>query len=1772
MRVWYGRAVNKTRPLPATWYFPDGKKSILLPTGDAHANPLSYFTNLINSVNAANGHITLYLTPWGSLAVNDAQLNAWIAQGHEFGIHPDASPQPTNSTLLNQAILTNLSWWQSRFTSQPSRTVRFHQVTWVGWDDAAEIAVARGLSLDTNFYHWGPWLKKPDNTWPHGYITGSGQSMKMVTIDGTILPYYQQLTQLVDEQFFSIIGGSNSSSGWESLTPQQATNVAASLIDASLAGDYSAIMTQFHVDYSSWGEVEPWIGGTINYANSKGVPVWTSGKWLNFLETRDATRYDNIVWNNSSGTLAFNMVGSTAPGFSLSVMLPVNYGGRGLQSVLVDGTSANFYFQTINGENIAFVNVSPGNHTFSVNYSGLQLTVTPSNPPTSTPTSTLPPSATPTFGPSPTSLPTPYPVLDNFNRADGALGANWSGSTSKYAIAGNALDVIEDADIYWKANSFGSDQSVFVRIANYVSTATEIDLLLKAQSSDNWSSGVLQLSYSPASHTLSVWSYTPSQGWVKYGADIPATLGNYDTFGARSRSDGTVEVYVNGSLIATRNASSWPFSSGGGYIGIWTINAQGTLLDDFGGGGNVIPVTPTNGPSPTPTSSPTNGPSLTPTNSPTPSNTPVLGGVLDPFNRANGGIGGNWNGSTSSYAINNNQLDVNGSGDIYWSANSFGSDQQVSVILTNIDTQAVEIDLILKSQSNNDWGSGLIEVYYDAAGHFVQVWTYSSTQGWQQHGANIPVTFVNGNKFGARALPNGTVEVYQNGALLGTRDVSTWGFNASGGYIGLWMVNASNMILDDFDGGNYVVVTPTFTPSPTLTPTNGPSATPTTTPSPTNTLVPTNTPTNTPVPTNTPTSTPVIAACFADQVTANFAAGTVGSGAFLSSTFGGEVILAPTFNEDFNGPALPAGWNTVSWQAGTNIAIVNGQLSVTNGAAGMAQTYAPGRSLVFAATFQNAPWQHVGLEESLSFNDSWAIFSTGNGTNGLMARTSDGNNTILGASYLGAAHQYRIEWTVSSVVFSVDGVVVATHNVGLANPLRPIVSSNSGASGLVVDWMQLTPYATNGTFTSRVYDAGAVMDWGSATWNSQLPVGSALTISVRGGNTPTPDGTWSAFTPLAGSGSVVGISTRFVQYQAVLSGSGSYTPVLADIGFACTTPVVVNGAPSVAANQATVAVNEGVAAANTGTFSDPDNDPVALSASVGTVTATGANTWSWSYPTTDGPANTQTVTITANDGRGGITQTTFGLTVNNVGPTADFGTTTFTVGAGQSVGLLFSNQADPSPADTTAGFVYSYDCTNDGTYELADSTSATFNCFYGAAGTYIINGRIADKDGGANLYQIAIQVMPVAATNTPVPTNTPTNTPVPPTNTPTSTPVVAACMIDDTLVDFGLGTTGANTSIIPVGNGAVSLKSNVDENFAGTALPAGWQSALWSPTGTVVVGGSQVTAQDAIVFGNAAALQGYSMEFVATFGNGPWQHVGLVKDISFNSPWAIFSTWNTTGTLYTRTSDGTNTAIPGNWIGTPHLYRIDWVGTNMIFSIDGTIVSIQTNSMLDQLHPTMSDAGSDGISLAVDWMRLTPFATNGTFTSRVFDAGQTMNWGQVTWTSTVVASTTLQVSVRTGNTPAPDGTWTAFTPLAGSGINVGMNGRYIQYQVAMTTSDVVQTPRLESIAFQCVPGAPPQALVAPQQVTVPTAEPTSTDVPVVVEASPTAVEEVPTNTPEPTMAPTNTLEPTLAPTNTPEPTLAPSNTPEPPPPTVEVVVEAPQDPAPTADPGAQPSP
>jgi hypothetical protein len=410
-------------------------------------------------------------------------------------------------------------------------------------------------------------------------------------------------------------------------------------------------------------------------------------------------------------------------------------------------------------------------------------------------------------------------MLDDFDREDGELGAGWSGSVAGYAITDEALHVEMGGDIYWTAEAFSEDQHVYVTLSAIDVEAEEIDLLLKSQSNLTWTEGVLEVWYFPEEERIQVVTFTQEDDWVQHGPDITAAFAEGDRFGAHARPDGVVEVYQNDDLLAVVDVSPWPFAETGGYVGLWMIEAGETVLDDFNGGDGaaafmaeaaLVPapeateeatLEATEEVTPEVTAEPTATPE--PTVAPTSTTSPDAALALDNFNQSDGDLSTDWAGQSAGYTIVDGQVDVGDGGDIYWTTEAFGADQHVFVTLTAIDLEADEIDLLLKSQSNTTWGEGVIEVWYNPDEEWVRVVAFTVEDGWVQYGADIPVTFAEGDRFGARARPHGIVEVRQNGNLVASRDVSEWPHAKEGGYIGLWMVDADEMTFDDFGGGDW---------------------------------------------------------------------------------------------------------------------------------------------------------------------------------------------------------------------------------------------------------------------------------------------------------------------------------------------------------------------------------------------------------------------------------------------------------------------------------------------------------------------------------------------------------------------------------------------------------------------------------------------------------------------------------------------------------------------------------------------------------------------------------------------------------------------------------------------------------------------------------------------------------------------------------------------------------------------------------------------------------
>ena len=277
-----------------------------------------------------------------------------------------------------------------------------------------------------------------------------------------------------------------------------------------------------------------------------------------------------------------------------------------------------------------------------------------------------------------------------------------------------------------------------------------------------------------------------------------------------------------------------------------------------------------------------------------------------------------------------------------------------------------------------------------------------------------------------------------------------------------------------------------------------------------------------------------------------------------TEVFLGDLSLIQEFDisEEFDGAALPTGWESSPWAVGGTAVVAGDALTVDGARANPIAFYDSGRSLDFAATFTADAFQHVGLGTTFG-TEPWAMFSTGGGALavGLYARTlvpggTPENTPLAGIDPL-VEHDYAIEWTPTEVRYFVDDELVATHAIAISAQLRPIASDfNVGGGSVEVSFLDLYSYPASGTFTSRVFDAGD----SRATWRSLIPTldtpaGTDVAFQVRTGSTPTPDASWTAFQAVGSGGQLSGpLGRRYLQYRATLTTSDTtLTPFVDDV-------------------------------------------------------------------------------------------------------------------------------------------------------------------------------------------------------------------------------------------------------------------------------------------------------------------------------------------------------------------------------------------------------------------------------------------------------------------------------------------------------------------------------------------------------------------------------------------------------------------------------------------------
>ncbi len=187
------------------------------------------------------------------------------------------------------------------------------------------------------------------------------------------------------------------------------------------------------------------------------------------------------------------------------------------------------------------------------------------------------------------------PVLDDFNRANGALGDDWKGDASqtKFRIDDNMVQVLKPGHVWW-ASSFGASQEAYFTFEALSPNASEQGLFLKftGSSPSAGNASLIMVMYDHDNGVVRVVTRgpgsSPRQGLTITWAEFPATFDSGDQLAAQALADGTVIVYKNGAPLGSVNVSgAGAWTLGGGSVGARFMGLSGrnsARFDDFGGG------------------------------------------------------------------------------------------------------------------------------------------------------------------------------------------------------------------------------------------------------------------------------------------------------------------------------------------------------------------------------------------------------------------------------------------------------------------------------------------------------------------------------------------------------------------------------------------------------------------------------------------------------------------------------------------------------------------------------------------------------------------------------------------------------------------------------------------------------------------------------------------------------------------------------------------------------------------------------------------------------------------------------------------------------------------------------------------------------------------------------------------------------------------------------------------------------------------------------------
>lgn len=362
------RMSTSNTPIPRFWYFPDTLKCLVTLNNDGEDSKEVEFGPQFADVNSKGAKMTLYIKEVEY--ISKSWVDAWRKKGFEISGHPDDTKQAVNPdwNTMDSVYKSLQNRLKSNYSISTMQTVTNHWFVWVGknadgtknFAAQAKIEENNGVGLDCNYAHYdngsdkGHFLGEMGAN--QGNYTGTGLTMKFANYNGEVLNIFQQLNNVYDQQYM------------EHKDQDGYYNAFKGLMDRSLNNEvYSTISVRAHNNEYFFSKIP--LMKMLEYANSKGIPVWSELQFLEFLKAKNEASFSDMKWAGSR--LTFTIHSSLTHDSGITFLLPSTHNGKKIEKITMNGEAQAFAIKPLKGYDYGWVTIKPGfNYTVEVHYAG----------------------------------------------------------------------------------------------------------------------------------------------------------------------------------------------------------------------------------------------------------------------------------------------------------------------------------------------------------------------------------------------------------------------------------------------------------------------------------------------------------------------------------------------------------------------------------------------------------------------------------------------------------------------------------------------------------------------------------------------------------------------------------------------------------------------------------------------------------------------------------------------------------------------------------------------------------------------------------------------------------------------------------------------------------------------------------------------------------------------------------------------------------------------------------------------------------------------------------------------------------------------------------------------------------------------------------------------------------------------------------------------------------------------------------------------------------